>query len=226
MFGWRYWSGICDDPMYLRQMITYTHLNPIRAGLCEAQRPFVWTSHSDYSEFVFAQTDGPIDVAHALRMFATTDLDDVPRMYANYMRFVEFWMRRPRLTLAEKLIYTDEERQLAPLAPAGDAFYWKMYGDVAPPNAQCVLPDIRDRAMSALRGIADDVSLQQVRSAGRIAKLSRIRRELIAILYACGYRNRAIARCLNVSPPLVSNVAADLRRRSPNDMKDSSLGRP
>ena len=201
---------MCDDPMYLRQMIIYTHLNPFHASLCTQLHEYPWTSHESYRDFSQGKEDAAINTERGLRAFAADSYDPVG-MFSNYMRFIEYWTRRKALSLSEKIMFSPEELELAPIAPAGDAQYWNEYGDVGAAIPPRIKPDVRDRAISALRSIADDVSLEQLRCAGRSRELCAFRRQVIAILWANDYRNGAIARCVNVSPAHVSNVAAAMR---------------
>src|SRR5690606_28499612 len=45
VFERRYRDRYCADADHLRTAILYTHLNPIRAGLCSDPREYPWSSH-------------------------------------------------------------------------------------------------------------------------------------------------------------------------------------
>lgn len=213
VFGRRYWSGLCDDAKYLRQAIIYTHLNPVYAGLCKDPEDYRWTSHRLYSGHVrISSSSVNIDADHGLSLFASTN-SDADRRRANYMRFIGYWMQRPRLPLGAKYLYTLDEIAFAPRADEGDAFWLSQYGD-ALNAAPCAVPtdvDIRDRVLVALNALAPGLTLAQVRAAGRIKAIGHVRRQLVAMLLAGGHQNGAIARCLNVSAAHVSAVASEIR---------------
>jgi REP element-mobilizing transposase RayT len=213
VFGRRYWSGLVDDARYLRQVIIYTHLNPYYAGLCSDPAEYKWTSHGAYAGLAgTAPWSMHVWADHGLRVFASA-ASVVGDLRTDYMRFIRYWMRRPKLPLGAKYLFTTEELETAPLAQHGDAFWQSEYGDVVP-SVTCVASasvDVRDRAGTALRALAPDLTLDQVRLGGRIKAINSVRRQLIAMLLSSGCRNGAIARCLNVSTSHVSTVAADIR---------------
>lgn len=226
VFGRRYWSGLCHDAAYLRQAIIYTHLNPFYAGLCHQPRDYQWTSHQPYEDRSLLHLSRErVAVEHGLRLFASTTFDD-SAIRADYMRFVTFWMQRERLPLGAKYVISDLETSSAPRAPGGDMFWVAEYGDVVAEPSSCArgYGDLRDRAIAVLRKLADDLSLEQLRHCGRSKPASRVRRELIATLLIAGYRNGAIARCLNVSNALVSSVGAAIRMAHVRGNHDSGSG--
>jgi REP element-mobilizing transposase RayT len=215
VFGCRYWSGLCDDAKYLRQVIIYTHLNPFYAGLCTDPDEYRWTSHRAYVYHTWTPSASiGVDADHGLRLFASS-ASDVGEQHASYMRFIRYWMGRPKLPLGARYLFTAEEVAYAPLAEEGDAFWASEYGDAvsAVPNLVPTNVDIRDRALVALNALAPDLTLEQMRAGGRVEAIGRVRRELVAMLLAGGHRNGAIARCLNLSPSHVSAVAAEVRSR-------------
>jgi hypothetical protein len=71
--------------------------------------------------------------------------------------------------------------------------------------------DVARPAAALLRRINAEVTLQMIRSAGRLTALSQIRRQLIEGLLVHGCRTTAISRCLGVSSSLVSQVARGMR---------------
>ena len=211
VFGGRFWSGICDDPRYLRQIILYTHLNPVRAGLCKAPDEYAWTSHACYSGTVSDPTHLSAVQGEYGRRFFACEADDDASARTNYDACIEYWLRREPLPLGAMYLIPEGDTP-PPLTHAGDSFWSQEFGDVVrPPAGYSPLVDIRDRAVSALRAVAPDVTLNDLRSAGKTQPLSRIRRHVVAILIATGYPNGAIARCLNISTSLVSAVAREVR---------------
>jgi hypothetical protein len=226
VFGCRYWSGLCDDAKYLRQVLIYTHLNPFYAGLCADPNEYRWTSHRAYVDH--ARTPSPsmyVDADHGLRLFASS-VPGFGDQRANYLRFIRYWMGRPRLPLGAKYLFTADEVAYAPLADEGDAFWASEYGDAvnAVPKVVPTNVDVRDRALAALNVLAPDLTLEQVRAGGRVKDIGRVRRQLVAMLLASGYRNGAIARCLNLSPSHVSAVAAEVRSMELASMRHDHAG--
>jgi putative transposase len=220
VFGRSYWAGLCDHPAYVRQAIIYTHLNPCYARMCAHPDVYPWSSHLVYREPLRTKA---VDARHALRFFGSADCSD-PDCWTNYCAFLEYWLKRDRLPLGAMHIYRDDELALAPTALAGDAFWTTEYGDVAqPPPRITQLIDIRDRAAYVLRRLAMGISLADLRAAGRVRALCFYRRNVIATLYADGYANGAIARCLNVSHAHVSAVAAGLRTRTAATESEAGL---
>lgn len=208
VFGRAYWSGLCDDADYLRQAIIYTHLNAFYAGMCEHPDDYRWHSHADYTG---AKSNVPWCLSSpgaGLPMFSQMD---VHTPHADYARFIDYWMKRKRLPLGVKYICPEDEWEACPKAPSGDAV-WKATFTAASVSGAYIRPtDIRDRAVSILGRLAPDVSLNQLRTGVLVKKMAPVRHELIATLDASGFRGVAIARCLNVSPALVSQVRANVR---------------
>ena len=212
VFGKRYWSGICEDPQYLRQIIVYTHLNPCRAGLCKHPDDYPWISHACYTARNLSSSHLTAVRGDYGRRFFAADADDAADARANYDRFVEYWLRRGKLSLSHLCIIPDEDLPFAPHAPMGDSFWMREFGDVVrPPTSYSLMVDVQDRAITALRALAPALSLSDLRCAGQSRPLVAIRRQLMAVLLAGGYRNGAISRCLNVSTSTVSVVAKELR---------------
>lgn len=211
VFGRRYWSGVCDHPSYFRQIIIYTHLNPFYAGLCRDPADYPWTSHREYANFP-AHSGGSVCAAQGLAGFAAAPLHETnPR--ASYVRFIRYWMTRPRLPLGARYLFTEEEIATAPCAPIGDQLWASEYGDAVAsiPGSSSATGDVSDRALVILRRLAPDITLPQIRAAGRVKAIGPVRRQLIAGLLTSGCRNGPIARCLNVSHSHVSAVAAEVR---------------
>ncbi|MGQ0815070.1 MAG: transposase [Gemmatimonadota bacterium] len=213
VFGRRYWSGMIDDARYLRQVIIYTHLNAYYAGLCNDPDEYKWSSHGAYTGLAgVAAWSMHVWADHGLRLFSSSP-PGAASLRNDYMRFIRYWMRRPKLPLGAKYMFTAEQLPTVPLAEAGDAFFASEYGEIvsALPVPIPVTVDVRDRALTALRAVAPDLTLEEVRGAGRIKELNRVRKHVIAILLTSRCRNGAIARCLNVSTSHVSDVAAAIR---------------
>ena len=210
IFGTRYWSGVCDEPRYLRQVIAYTHLNPCYARLCDHPDDYRWTSHSTYKTYRDGEFGRGIRFEHGLRLFED-GVSSTRGLCDDYCEFIEFWRLRERLPLGAKFIFTESDAIQFPRADAGDEFWHTEYGGVVIPPASKPLADIQDFAINALRRINPELTLQQVRTSGRIRTISSVRRELIGALVTHDYQNGAIARCLNVTTGFVSQIASQVR---------------
>ena len=56
LFQGRFKSILVDDATYLKELIRYIHLNPVRAGMVTDPRDYLWSSHNAYiglGEFVW-----------------------------------------------------------------------------------------------------------------------------------------------------------------------------
>lgn len=204
VFGRRYWSGLCDDAFYSRQAIIYTHLNPVYAGLCSDPSEYRWCSHQDYLCCESRESCG-VTTDRGLPLFAQFE-SSPQHLVESYRAFIEYWKTRERLPLGVKFIYTDEIRATVPSTHAGD-LYWTT-SQATLPVRSCATPrrPVYDAAVDILKKLAPHLRLDDLRCFGSMSALWQTRRELIAALDSRGYRGAAIARCLNVSPALVSLV--------------------
>jgi len=48
LFQGRYKAILVDEDSYLLELVRYIHLNPVRAGLCDAASDYDWSSHNAY----------------------------------------------------------------------------------------------------------------------------------------------------------------------------------
>jgi REP element-mobilizing transposase RayT len=210
VFGRRFWSSVCSGPMYLRQAIVYTHLNPWKAKLCDASGNYAWSSQSSfYGGPINAEWYSMLAVDKARQLFAEND-DDPAATIANYERFEEYSKVR-WLQVTGKRLFDLTDDVLRPHARRGDQNCAIEFGRNMPHAQRAIVQrDIRDYAVEVLRLNHPDVTLDFLRSAGRSRGLSQIRRNVIAALLTAGYRGCAIARLLFVSQALVSDVARQL----------------
>lgn len=69
LFQGRFKSIIVDDSQYLKELVRYIHLNPVRANLVNAPEKYVWSSHRAYlqlDEYVW------LNYSHVLKKFGST----------------------------------------------------------------------------------------------------------------------------------------------------------
>ncbi|HUP89552.1 MAG TPA: transposase [Longimicrobiales bacterium] len=212
VFGRRYWAGYCDSPSYARQVIVYTHLNAFYAGYCTHPSEYRWSTHGAFSRSSECLWHTGGFCTSGLGLFGG-ESDGKTETQDNYDKCIAYWMNKERLPIGVKYVFRDEgERVAHPSTHNGDVHWQLEYSgssQIQSPSEPRV--PLYDCAKVLLAKIAPNVTMDQIRSAGRIRRLVAFRRELIGALLARKYRNGAIARCLNASPSHVSDVAAEIR---------------
>jgi putative transposase len=225
---WRHYSAVvCHDPWHARNAIVYTHLNPVRAGLAAEPSRYRWSSHDLYA---LSPEDGVgrgaerlaavIDPSLALPLFGSTRDASTARLRADYRAFVEWRRSMDCLGVAADPTTDDSglpERPAAAWAsgPWGAALSPLFHTPVrqAPrdtgPGSHT--PDMTTIARMVLAMDAPGVPLALIRGSGPGGRRrSQLRHAIARRLHAAGYRNKQIARFLNVSESTVSNA---IRRR-------------
>jgi len=66
LFQGRYKAILCEKEEYLKELIRYLHLNPVRAGYVERPEKYQWASHRDY----LVGKSEIVDVKKSLECFA------------------------------------------------------------------------------------------------------------------------------------------------------------
>ena len=204
VFGRPYWAAGCANPAYLRRAIVYTHLNPVKAELCETAETYPWSSHASYLA-------GP-RLREGRLLFADRSTAEL-ELRRSYMRFIEFCMfQRANRIPGDWLLPDGPHRIQLPSAALGDAHWASNYAAVAQPDVFTQRNiDVARPALSLLSRIDANVTLDMIRSANGSRMLQRIRKQLIEGLVMYGCRTTAISRCLRVSPSLVSRVRRAMR---------------
>lgn len=78
LFQGRFKSILVDDELYLKELIRYIHLNPIRAGLITDPQQYLWSSHRAYmelDEFVWLYKDRVLKKFHYERKNAVSNYE-------------------------------------------------------------------------------------------------------------------------------------------------------
>lgn len=230
---WRHYaSRPCLDPAYARNAIAYTHLNPVRAGICEDPSDYAWTSHALYANTVgdgtpaeLAPLESHLDPSIGLLLFGGG-----PQQSRHHLRsaYSEFLAWRLRLDGVQEESAEDVEAgwrpsasrtgwagsgwgaSLSPLfhAPMGWA------GSSTDGGPRSPTPDMTTIARNTLASERSGLTLQSIRGRGGGREYSRIRHALVRRLNAAGYRNVQIARFLDLSE---SAVWFALRKPSVDD---------
>ena len=71
----------CDNDAYLKHVVRYTHLNPVRAGLVAEAEEWEWSSHKAYLD---PGVQGPADPGFVLSAFSS-DVGQARKLYAQFM---------------------------------------------------------------------------------------------------------------------------------------------
>lgn len=229
---WRHYAcQPCMDPNHARNAIVYTHLNPVRAGLCRDPDEYPWTSHplyvSDAADSIASYLAGVVEPGHALPLFATGPDRRVDDLRVDYQRHVEWRLTMDRIKGGHPDNDPDDEPDFAAVPPWETAWGNHAWGRTlsplfhppARPDAEGIgartprgVPELHDIARSILAAEASLLPLAEVKGRGGGAEHRRIRHAMIRAMHAAGHRNVAIARYLRVSESTVSRV---IRSRRP-----------
>jgi REP element-mobilizing transposase RayT len=201
-FERRFRSHACSNADHLRRAITYTHLNPIRAGLCK--HTYAWSSAR-----LFERNSHPGDcavaVTFALRLFALGARDTEEEMRDNYARFVVWRVLKDEHDAAGTICSAPE-----PQFAAGDAYFARTFCALPRPDG-VIRRDLRDSAIDLLRRSSVDVSLDELRVQRLPRSLTNLRRKLIAGLLELRHPGRDIANFFRISDTAVSRIAIEIR---------------
>lgn len=220
---WRpYASQPCMDPWHLRNAIVYTHLNPVRAGLCDDPADYLWTSHALYTAppaeapGALSQLADVLDATIALPIFASGPRRSREELRDDYRRFV-IW----RQELDE--VPDRDDAAVAPpdwTWPAGSADLSPLFQPKSPTRhagqpadswPPAYIPDMSAIARATLAAEAPGVPIEAIRGRRGGARAARLRHAVIRRLHAAGFRNVEIARFIHLSESAISYVLCKLR---------------
>ena len=223
---WRpYAARHCRNPSHVRNAIVYTHLNPVRAGVCDDPESYPWTSHVLYS------TDRPpgpavlppslataLDPELALPLFAAGPRHSTRRLRDDYREFVRWRLDADRWSDPD-----DDPQDVASVSPPPTEWQDAVWGlDLGPlfqarPRAPAPEPGAFDRPLAHVLDLATlarhtlaveapGTPLDRIRGRRGGARAARLRHVIIRRLHAAGYPNVAIARFIGLSESAVSRV--------------------
>lgn len=219
---WRHYaSQTCADPSHARNAIVYTHLNPVRAGLCSRPSGYPWTSHTLYAERAsnLPSELEPIglvlDTAYVLPLFATGADRCASKLRDDYRAFVDWRLGIDPATgsddpehgrsapVPEFARSWADGRWASSLSPLFHSPIVGNGGRIADPP-YCSGPDMATIAQNTLTFEGPALSLDQIR--GRLGgrEASRMRHAIIRRLHAAGFQNVKIAEFLQISASAVS----------------------
>jgi REP element-mobilizing transposase RayT len=212
VFERRYSESACLTPDYLRNAITYVHLNGARASLATSVDAYEWCSHRAFCDNESANARSRLAMEDALRVFGER-LDDVlPRCSDNYRAFVRW-----RTLMDARAASLDEtpswDAPTPPCVSGGDEHWGVVYapfvrGEVERRLTPLRRMDLRDLTMTIMREIDPGMQLDDLRRGACSRAMLNVRRRVILRASAAGHTGRAISRFLDVSPATVSRTRA------------------
>ena len=201
----------CADPDYLRNAIVYTHLNPVRAGICSDPLEYEWSSHRTYAALPSAPRNAHAVEPHitpAMQLFAHRNHRAISRGQSCYDRFV-IWRRQCDMAT--------EELGDGPVCIEGDE-YWALHFGIGRCRTgeagEKQRPDLRDLVRQSLREMAPPITLEHLRLRSCTDTIVSTRRAIIKRAVLAGFPGADIARYLNVSKTTVSRIATSLIPRA------------
>lgn len=207
----RYRDRVCGNADHVRHAIVYTHLNPWRAGLCGDDLDYRWSSQAAYlpgSDPLEYGIDPDLQ-QRVLNLFAAEQRpSDRPKLCRDYMRWVDWQMRRDEALADSEDSGTCDDLRQRPATIAGDEVWLRFLADPAPsrPHGDRSMPDLRDYIRAELERIAPYATLPQLRGSWLPRRLGRVRATLIRSAAARGYRTGQLARFFACSPQSVSRI--------------------
>ena len=219
-----YRAKACTSLTYLRDSIVYTHLNPRRAGLCNAIGEYPWTSHAEYVGVRASSRAITADaIVEGLSMFAGSEHESPVSWRDDYLAYVEWREACDRWNDAFDAGLPVGAKPICPSTEAGDTRWARAMvraDDVALPPARH-RPDLRDVIASRLAALLPDVDLEILQRSRLPRALAYVRDQLIWSAVVSGYSGVEIARYLGISEATVSKVnrkhAAGLEARPDRD---------
>lgn len=222
---WRpYASQPCMDPWHLRNAIVYTHLNPVRAGLCDDPADYPWSSHALYTSppaeapGALAQLADVLDATIALPIFASGPRRSCEELRDDYRRFVLWRQQLDRVPDRDDLTVPNAPPDWnwptgsANLSPLFQPKFPTRHGgqpDDSRPSAY--IPDMAAIARATLAAEAPGVAIEAIRGRTGGARAARLRHAVIRRLHAAGFRNVDIARFIHLSESAISYVLRNPR---------------
>jgi REP element-mobilizing transposase RayT len=223
---WRpYGCTPCMDPRHARNAIAYTHLNPVRAGVCTHPGAYPWTSHRLYAVDVAGTRDelaahilSPVlDPAFALPLFAADSGRTTDELRADYCQYITWRLVADREKAEGSVDDETHATRPSPVAASAVEAYWgrafsplfhatQVSGPSPGRPPARPAPDLADVARATLAAEAPGLPLGLVRGRRGGVHYARIRHRMIQNMHAAGYRNVDIARFIGLSESAVSRV--------------------
>jgi putative transposase len=210
VFERRYRESACLTSDYLRNAITYVHLNGLRAALAPSVETYQWCSHRAFCDNDSPNARSRTAMEDSMRVFARQSNDVLSQCRNNYRAFVH-WRTLMDAHAASPEELPSRPPPTPPCVAGGDEHWDRVYapfvrgeveGRLTPPRRL----DLRDLAVIILREFDPAMQLQDLRRGGSTRTLLEVRRKVILRASAAGYTGRAISRFLSISPATVSRT--------------------
>lgn len=206
----RFRDRMCKNAGHVREAILYTHLNPLRAGLCDADLAYPWTTQRAYLPGTDPALFGidPHVQQMVLELFADDPGQSRDQLCGEYLRWLAWRIHQDESRKARAENWLVDEPPSQPVATMGD-IAWRRYfvvGGLIESHAGAPLTDLRDFVRDELGRIAPGVTAEQCRGSHVSRRIARIRRRVFRAAAARGYRTGEIACFFDVSPQTVSRA--------------------
>ena len=201
----RFRATMCLTARHVRHAIVYTHLNPVRAGMCAHAAEADATSHHIYSGSSFTgDVTFTCYMKPACELFASSR-DTTPEEWsASYNKYVAYRTQCDADDAAGRI-----RSMRRPETDGGDLYHAANYvSHPRRPAAMIQRRDLRDIALAGISAQVGDLPLRCLRGKflpGR--HLQRLRHSIIRQAYAAGHSGTAIASFFAMSPSRVSEIA-------------------
>lgn len=227
VFERRFRAHPCLDAAYVRDAIVYTHLNPVRAGMCDHPAIADATSHGAYTSLSGSENPAVTFLAPARELFSRRKGADPAQWRRDYDDYVAYRQACDRADAAERSRPPDP-----PPCDAGDEYFAANYAVSVSPER--IIPsrriDLRDLALCAVAVKHHDLALDALRGRNLYAReLQELRYRIIRQAARAGHSGVAIASFFRMSPSRVSEVirsAPELRAMAERVNSDASKGGP
>jgi len=232
LFQNRYKSIVCQEDVYLKEMVRYIHLNLLRAGLVKDLKELnrnPWSGHSALAGKVKREWQ---NTKYVLSFFGSSN-----NSRKNYLQYVKKGMdqgRRPELVggglirsmggwsavLASR---RRDERQVADQRILGDGNFVKQVisglDDLVKKNLRLSGQRIDIKALAEKVSEKYNVSMGELRSGGRRRKVVKARRAMSWIgVRELGYSGADVARYLGVTNSCVTRMISAGKKEDIDDI--------
>jgi len=209
----RYRDTPCVSPDHIRSAIVYTHLNPWRAGLCDDDLAYPWTSHAAYLPGADPTLYGidPAAQEQVLELFADEPDLDRDQLAERYWAHVRWRMDHDRYLAALEVGLPPTTLPPAPSTVAGDRAWLRIFSlpERGAPNGAMPLPDLRDFVRSLAASYDPGLLIGDLRGSWVPRSVARLRARLIRAAADRGFRTCELARFFAIAPQSVSRAKYD-----------------
>lgn len=206
----RYRDRLCETPDHVREALLYVHLNPWRAGLCDEDLGYRWTTHEAYRPASDPTAFGidPGAQLSVLGLFAQSEGRSRDQLCEDYLRWLRWRMMRDR-SRERGGETNDRVRRPGPDPGPGDRAWHRYFGPMArnpDVRQEQSLPDLRDFVLTQLSMQRPTYELDDLRGSWLSRAATRCRTRVIRNAANRGYRTSRIADFFDISPSTVSTA--------------------